>query len=754
MRTLLLCLCLFFSFKLCAQTASGKELTVEDISILEKKGRGSQLMFADRRNVIQSSGNFDVRYIRAEWTVDPGVRWIDGKVTIYYRMQTSGSNIALDLSQSLQVNLVTQRNIQLSILHQDDNLLISIPHTEVGVLDSLTINYSGNPGNSGIGSFNVTTHGSPSIPVMWTLSEPFGSKDWWPCKNGLNDKADEGVDLIITHPASYAGNTYRAAANGVLMEETNLPNGKVRTHWRHRYPIASYLVCFAITNYTLTTRHVLIDGVSLPVINYAYPESKVSFDAGIQHALDAMEFFSTELEPYPFISEKYGHVQFGWGGGMEHQTNSFMVNMDENLVAHELAHHWFGNKITCNSWHDIWLNEGFATYLANIYRENKYPSLKNSIRASGINNITSVPNGSVRVEDTTDVNRIFSGRLSYYKGAHLLYMLRWIMGDAPFLLALRNYLSDPLLSYSYARTSDLKRHLEAVAGKDLTYFFDQWYSGQGYPSYQLEWRKISSGVQFSLKQTTSHASVDFFQLPVPIMFRNNTTNQQKLVIADHTFSGQNFTELLGFVPETAQIDPEYWLISKNNTVTELTDPLPVYFSKISIDCSGAKASLNWQTSSEVNTHFFEIQKSTNAVQWEQIGKLDAAGNSGMGAAYSFTDPIPSSSVVYYRVMARDLDGSLQPTRILTNTCLFSEKLLIIPNPVSSTLRLNNLPAFDGYAKLQIWDQQGRRIRTLSLTYAEMVEGGVDLTFLAGGLYLLHPSIPGHNFPATLPFLKK
>jgi aminopeptidase N len=157
---------------------------------------------------------------------------------------------------------------------------------------------------------------------------------------------------------------------------------------------------------------------------------------------------------------------------MEHQTASFMGAIDEGLIVHELAHQWFGDKVTCASWNDVWLNEGFATYLSRIYFENKYPQDKIISRQQVRNFITSKPDGAVVVtDDMYDLARLFDNRLSYYKGSHLLYMLRWILGDATFFTAVKNYVNDPALAYGFATTNHLKSHLESASGEKSYLFF-------------------------------------------------------------------------------------------------------------------------------------------------------------------------------------------------------------------------------------------------------------------------------------------
>ncbi len=512
-----------------------------------------------------ASDNFDVKYYRCEWEIDPAARYINGKVSIFFIVTVPASSITLDLMSPLVCDSVKQRGNQLSFSQPTNGLQINFPlSVNAGTLDSVSIWYKGVPANTGFGSFIQSTHSG--IPVVWSLSEPYGSRDWWPCKNGLDDKADS-IDVIITNPAAY-----KAASNGIQQSETLIAGGtKKVTHWKHRYPIASYLICMAVTNYAVFNNSVQLGNVSLPMQTYCYPENLAAFQAGTQNVLDALQLFHRYFGDYPFIKEKYGHVQFGWGGGMEHQTATFIVNTGESLIAHELGHQWFGDKITCGSWEDIWLNEGFATFLARFYMESKYPASILNDRRSVVNNITSATGGSVKVDDTTSVNRIFSGRLSYNKGSYLLQMLRFKLGDSAFFNGLRAYQKDPVVIYGYARTSDLKRNLEQVSGQNLTTFFDQWYTGQGYPSYNVQWSVLgSSYVKIKMDQVTSHPSVSFFEMPVALKFKN--ASREKTVVVDNKYNGETFIRNIGFIPDTVLVDPEYWLITKNNSTSKMIFP--------------------------------------------------------------------------------------------------------------------------------------------------------------------------------------
>lgn len=504
MRLLIAIILLVAPFYLKAQQLECKA----NLSIPEMERNAHAKMFANGFiNRSLASNNFDVKYYRGEWQVDPAVRYIKGKLTMYFTVLSNGNAITLDLVTGfLTVDSVKRNNQLLTFTHIDSALNINFsPSLTVGTLDSVSVYYQGSPSSTGFGSFIDDTHAG--TPVIWTLSEPYGSADWWPCKSQLGDKADS-IDIYIIHPSAY-----KAASNGILQSE--IVNGsQTTTHWKHRYPIASYLVAFAVTNYVVFNNSVMLGSVNLPMQTYCYPESLSSFQTNTFKVLEAMVLFHDKFGEYPFIQEKYGHVQFGWGGGMEHQTATFLISPGESLMAHELGHQWFGDKVTTGSWEDIWLNEGFATYAAQLHMETKYPATAISNRQSVLNNITSLPNGSVKVNDTNNVNRIFSSRLSYNKGSYLVNMIQFILGDNLFFQTIQTYLNDPAVKYGFARTSDLKRVLETETSINFTDFFNQWYTGEGYPSYHVEWAPVGgTHVYFKISQTTSHSSVPFLKCP-------------------------------------------------------------------------------------------------------------------------------------------------------------------------------------------------------------------------------------------------
>ena len=565
---------LLFLFSITFSFAQTNEKELNEIVEAEMKSASGLMELAVNPNTL----NYDVTYQKLEFTVNPAVYNIVGKVTTTYTALSDMSTVTFDLTNELVVSSVKLGTTNLTFLQNaNDELVITLPSTQLaGTSRIIEINYSGAPA-TGEQAFTTSTHNG--IPVIYTLSEPFGARDWWPCKQDLNDKINS-IDIYITAPSQYV-----SASNGLEISQVVSGSNKT-THFHHNYPIPAYLVAIAVTNYSIFNQTAGTAPNDFPIVNYIYPETLTpAVQTQLAQTPLIMNLFENLFEVYPFHNEKYGHAQFGWGGGMEHTTVSFMQNFSRGLIAHELAHQWFGNKITCGTWKDIWLNEGFATYLSSLVIENfdgnaAFIANKNSM----ISNITSQINGAVYLTDTeaTNVGRIFSSRLSYNKGAMVLNMLRLKMGDVMFFQALKNYLADTNLAFKYAVTSELKSHLEAVYGSSLTEFFDDWVYKQGYPTYTVTAQNWGAGqAKITIGQTQSHFSVSFFEMPVPVRLTgaggltfdtvlNNTSNNQEFIIS------------VPFAVTGVEFDPEKDIISKNNTATlanenfELENGIAIY----------------------------------------------------------------------------------------------------------------------------------------------------------------------------------
>lgn len=534
------------------------------IAEAEMKSASATMNLAVNPNTL----NYDITYQKLEFTVNPAVYFINGKVSTTFKALSPMSTVIFDLTNNLTVSSVKQNNVSVAFSQTAKELQITLQNTlTVGNSTTVVITYSGAPSTIEA-AFTTSTHAG--IPVLYTLSEPYGARDWWPCKQDMNDKTDS-IDIYITAPSQFV-----SVANGLEVSQIANLNGTKTTHFSHNYPIPAYLVAIAVTNYQIFTQTAGTAPNTFPIVNYLYPENYASASNSVAVTLPIMNLFESLFETYPFSNEKYGHAQFGWGGGMEHSTVSFMGSFDRELIAHELGHQWFGDKVTCGSWNDIWLNEGFANYMYGLVVENldgqsQFRTWKNSL----ISNITSQSGGSVYVPESqvSSVNRIFSSRLTYNKGAMVVNMLRFKLGDANFFQGMKNYLADTNLAYKYAQTSDLKYHLETVSGLPLTEFFDDWVYGQGYPSYQFQVLNLGNNqVKITVNQTQSHSSVSFFEMPLPVRLMGSN-GQQLNVILNNTNNNQSFIESVPFAVTSVVFDFDKQIISKNNQVTLSTDKI-------------------------------------------------------------------------------------------------------------------------------------------------------------------------------------
>ncbi len=505
--------------------------------------------------------NIDIKSYWFDWKVDPNKVFIEGSAKLLFLSTVDGlKEITLSLATKLKVDSIVSGDKKLDFTHTNNyDLKITLDRVvNKSSLETLTIYYSGAPSNNGFGAYTQSQHKGTNI--IWTFSVPFSSREWWPCKNGNSDKIDS-VHISIT-----TFKDYKVASNGRLIEIIPVNDSFNKFVWKHNYAIVPYLVAFAVTNYEMyTDEAVFHDKQKMDVLNFVYPESLLAAKAGTKKLLDALVFFDSLLVRYPFIGDKYGHAQFGWGGGMEHQTMSFVTTFDFSLLAHELAHQWFGDMVTCKSWTDAWLNEGFATYMEGLAQERFNPAQWLAWRKSRLSNITSMNAGSVYVTDSTNINRIFDGRLTYDKGAYVLHQLRWLLGDDVFFRGIRNYIDDN--RFDFSTTKNLQGHLEAASGLSLQEYFKDYFYGEGFPKYNIKWEaKADNKVTLRISQSQSSNKVNFFEMALPILFSNGS--ETKLVRLDHNVNNQYYEIELPFKCTKVEFDPAMWLISRFNVVTE------------------------------------------------------------------------------------------------------------------------------------------------------------------------------------------
>jgi aminopeptidase N len=481
----------------------------------------------------------------------------------------------LDLKDNMTVDSVVLGTSQLSFTHSSDELNITLDRTyNENEIVSLIVYYQGLPSQTGFQSFKFGSHSGQ--PIISSLSEPYGTSDWWPCKDSPADKPDS-ADIILT-----VRDDLIPISNGTLQSTVNNGDGTHTYHWKCHYPIAQYLISVAITNYHQydTYYHYGVND-SMVITHYVYPESFNGIKTLLDETDDMIEVFSESYGQYPFINERYGHAEFDWSGAMEHQTCSSMGFWGTDVIAHELAHQWYGDMITCADWHHIWLNEGFATYSEAIYKEARdgqaaYNS-KIQIEMSSARTAT----GTIWVQDITQIWEIFNGARSYAKGATVLHMLRGIVGDSTFFDIMRTYSTDPSVSYGAATTEDFQAIAESVYGSSLDYFFQEWIYGENYPKYTIEWTKSHlSGETYHISLTinqTVNSNPSYFTLPVQVKF--NTVLGDTTVTLFNNQQVQNYQFEINGDPQSISFDPGNWILKTLQGVTEVEDiTVPQKFS--------------------------------------------------------------------------------------------------------------------------------------------------------------------------------
>lgn len=567
----------------------------------------SKALLAERMINVQSTltenqGMIDITYYKINLDINFINNDIVGEVQVngHVGFQQPDS-IELDFTTELTVDSVLFYDTLINFDHENDLLQIPAPEVTIpeGYEFQITVFYHGTPPQSGFGSFAFDWHNG--IDHVWTLSEPYGSRTWWPCKDDPSDKADS-VDIIITVPENQI-----VASNGLLIAETDMPNNRKEYHWKESYPICTYLVSLAIYPYTVwQDYYVSTTGDSMPIDFYVYPENYNLSHSNYLMTKNMISFFADKYGEYPFIDEKYGHADFGWGGGMEHQTLSSMGGYSEWLIAHELAHQWWGDLITCASFHHIWLNEGFARYGEALWKEftggeEAYKSYMSSHAFYGP--------GTIYVENPVNVSDIFNGNLSYNKAGWVVHMLRHVVGDSTFFDILHSYSSNDSLAYASATTEDFQSVCEDVSGMDLNDFFQQWIYGEKYPEYSISWQ-VSPGdgyiIQIDQLQTTG-----YFHMPIDLYITG--TNVDSHIVVDNYDASQTYhVGGFGTIIDNIELDPDNWILKNveyNVSIDEDNDlPHTVLLSPVYPNPFNPIATIWYSTSAKNSStlHVYDI----------------------------------------------------------------------------------------------------------------------------------------------------
>ncbi|HKW15192.1 MAG TPA: M1 family metallopeptidase, partial [Candidatus Krumholzibacteria bacterium] len=487
-----------------------------------------------------ASANFDATFYHLDLNIPMVNDSIIGVVRVEGRVVNAAlSQLTLDLAPSMHVTSVSAAaGGALAFSHPKGSaaLHITLPGSQaVGTLVAVDIRYRGVPVETDFGNFTFGTKCRNNVPpcvdtmrLAWSLSEPYGSREWWPCKDHPSDKADS-VRVTVTVPS-----IYRVGSNGLLVGET--VNGPNTTYdWLSHYPIASYLVSVAVGEYLryqdTYVRPASLEAdygpLSLPLDHLVYNDITHNLPSGWALTADALEVEEGWFGPYPFANEKYGHSEFTFAGGMEHQTMTSIGSGSIAVVSHELGHQWYGDNISPKRWAHLWLNEGFATYAELLYwqaRESAFPGTYEAVRDAYYLNARKAV-GTLVLQDTTSVQDMFDGNRVYAKGAMVLDMLRYVTGDVKFKQIMQKYATDPKVHYGTAVTADFQRVAETESGMDLDSFFHQWVTnGTGFPRYAADtsWKSAGGGnynvtVTLQQQQTSSQSNINIFRMPVEIV---------------------------------------------------------------------------------------------------------------------------------------------------------------------------------------------------------------------------------------------
>lgn len=455
----------------------------------------------------------------------------------------------------------------------------------VGEEFTVRVAYSGTAVSRGFGSIEFQNQPNSGPAIATTLSEAYFAATWWPTKDGDVFQPGDNADKSIGSIAITAPSTYQTVSNGLLTSTTPVAGGKTKYRWTTNQPTAPYLWFFSTSVYnqwSQTYTYPLAGGGTgtMPVQYSIYPGSDTpSNRAAWEQCIPMLEAFREPFGEYPFVSEKYGMYQFPFGGGMEHQTYSGMGGFWESVIAHELAHQWWGDNVTCKTWNDIWLNEGFATYAEAIWEERKPGSSgQPALQAAMNDRRPSAVNDSVYCYDVTDMNRIFSGVYSYDKGGWVMHQLRHVVGDATFFDILHQYRA--AFQGSGATTNDFRDVASNVSGIDLTTFFQQWVYGIGAPAYTFGWQSVSLSGQNYLKlvinqtQNTTWGANQKFEMPLDI--RVTTTSGTVTQVVQNTARTQHFLIPIPGVATAVELDPQDWvLITSKSSVAYSNGPAKI-----------------------------------------------------------------------------------------------------------------------------------------------------------------------------------
>ncbi len=502
---------------------------------------------------------FRVSYYRLRLGIDPDARTITGQVDASGVIAAAGvTRLSLDLSAALVVDQVSVDGRAAPYTRAQDVVEVPLPNPLArGTRFGVTVSYHGRPAGRG---FSFATH--DGVPMVSSYGLPYTAREWWPCRDAPAAKADS-ADIEVTVPTPLV-----AASNGRLARVVPGRGGTRTFSWRVRYAIAPDNVSVAVTDYvTLTSTFRAPGGGVLPLEFYVYPGDSERASRDFAVVPELLRTYVTTFGEYPFPDEKYGIAEFATPSFREHQTltayGATLITGDhrnDRILAHELAHQWFGDFVSVQSWAHVWLNEGFATYAYALWQEQRGgdTAYRRVMAAADRDDFT----GSVYIADSLNVAALFTST-TFQKGAWVLHMLRHVMGDRSFFAAVRDYLRT--YAYGTVTTADFQRVCERHYGRSLDWFFREWIYGVARPVYTLGWTSAQGGaagdsstVTLTVRQVQTDAPA--FTMPLDVVVatpRGETTR----VIWD-SLPIQQFVFRVAAPASAVTLDPGGWVLKR------------------------------------------------------------------------------------------------------------------------------------------------------------------------------------------------
>ncbi|MDZ7740450.1 MAG: M1 family aminopeptidase [Bacteroidota bacterium] len=555
---------------------------------------------------------YDVLFYHIDLDIAVDSSYIAGNVLMKARsLKENLDSIRLDLNRSLGIDSITMNAAGWDF--SQDRITIQLDRSyDTDETFEVRVFYQGVPALAGgYKGLRYETHGDDEV-VVATLSTPFVAHYWYPCKDGPQDKPDSVYVDISVPDTLIHGITLKGISNGMLEQESVVDDKRVFS-WRHRYPIVTYYVMAAVSNYRLIADEYANDSLSFPLEYYVFDHNYSGASAAVENLPEVFDFFNDVFGMYPFYTEKYGMTELGFYGAIENQTNTIINSIAAPwfmVFVHELGHMWFGDMITCADWHHGWLNEGFATYSEALYTEHVSGFEEYQDHMEDIQYFLG---GSLYLYEL-DTFQVFHP-IIYNKGAWALHMLRGVLGEEVFFDAIQNYSTNPNLMYGNASTEDFRQVCENTSGEELAWFFDQWIYDEGFPLYRFNWAQEGETVAMSILQNQDvvYGYRDVFSMPLQFKFIF-MDGSDTIVEVFNDQQLQGFYFAFDKTVSSAFVDPEKWVLRK----TILDPGLPV-----NIEAHESKKDVVVFPNPAANS--FTVQFNDDQIKYSELEILDSRG---------------------------------------------------------------------------------------------------------------------------------